>query len=44
MLATGTGGIDWSGLPYALEFYGVTDVEGLLMRIAAIRAHKRSED
>ena len=37
LLANGTGGIDWHGLPTACEYVGVCDVEGLLWRIEAIQ-------
>lgn len=40
LLANGTGGYDWSGLPLLVDWLGVTDVEGLLQRLAVIRTHK----
>lgn len=44
MLANGMGGIDWSGLPLVCEWLGITDIEGLLSRIAVMRAHKPPKD
>lgn len=43
LLATGSGGIDWSGLPVVAELLGVEDVEGLLTRLEVIRMHKPPE-
>jgi hypothetical protein len=40
LLANGSGGFDWSGLPLLVGWLGVRDVEGLLMRLAVIRLHK----
>lgn len=39
MIANGSGGIDWAGLPYAVAFYGVRDIAGLLTRLQIIRRH-----
>lgn len=38
-ISNGNGGLDWSALHLATEFYGLTDVEGLIERVLAIRAH-----
>ena len=40
LLATGSGGIDFAGLELAAEWLGVTDIDGLLTRLAVIRTHK----
>lgn len=40
LLANGMGGIDWAGLPLAVEWLGVTDVDGLIHRLQVIKAHK----
>lgn len=39
LLANGAGGIDWAGLPLLCGWLGVTDVEGLMLRLVAIRMH-----
>lgn len=44
LLTNGTGGIDWSGLPYVCEFLGVQDVEELIERLLVIKTHKPNED
>lgn len=33
------GGIDWAALPVIVEILGVNDVESLVRRLIAIRAH-----
>lgn len=40
LLANGSGGIDWSGLPLLAGYYGIDDVQGLMQRIAAIKLYK----
>lgn len=40
LLANGTGGYDWGGLPLMVDWLGVSDVEGLMQRLAVIRSHK----
>ena len=40
MLANGMGGIDWSGLPLAVEMLGVSEVEALVHRLVIIKSHK----
>ena len=37
LLGNGMGGIDWSGMPWAIEFLEVTDVLGLITRLHAIK-------
>lgn len=34
------GGIDWQGLDLVTELFGITDVEGLVQRLAVIKLHK----
>ena len=40
LLATGTGGLDWAGLPAVAEWLGVTDLDGLLTRLEVIKMHR----
>lgn len=44
MLANDMGGLDWAGLPLVCTWLGVTDIDGLLHRIAVIKAHKPPDD
>ena len=44
MLANGSGGIDWAGLPLACEMYGVRDVETLIQRLVVIKTHRPPKD
>jgi hypothetical protein len=44
MLANGQGGLDWSGLPYALALFGVREVEPLLHRLIVIKTWKPRKD
>lgn len=39
-LATGQGGIDLSRLELAMEWLGITDVDGLMQRLYVIRTHR----
>jgi len=39
MLANGSGGIDWAGLPLACYLYAVADVELLIRRLLIIKLH-----
>ena len=41
MLQNGMGGIDWSGLPAAVEFHGVNDVEALIDALMIIKGHEK---
>lgn len=43
MLANGMGGLDWAGLPLAVELYGVRDVELLVHALLAIKTHQPPE-
>lgn len=40
MLANGMGGLDWSGLPFAAEFFGARDLEALTERLLVIKLHR----
>ncbi len=40
MLCNGMGSIDWSGLPFAVEWLGVDDVEGLVEGLMTIKSHR----
>ena len=44
MLANGSGGLDWAGLPLACALYGVRDVQMLLHRILVIKLHRTDKD
>jgi hypothetical protein len=44
MLNNGMGGIDWAGLPVAVELYRVRDVEGLVERLLVAKAYKKPAD
>lgn len=46
MLANGSGGIDWAGLPLACALFGVRDVTGLVERLRVIKAYdaKRADE
>jgi hypothetical protein len=43
-LHNGQGGIDWAGLDLHVAWLGVSDVEGLLHRLAVIKAHRPEKD
>lgn len=40
MLENGADAIDWSGLPMAVAYVGICDVEGLIQRLQIIKAHR----
>jgi hypothetical protein len=40
MLSNGSGGIDWQGLPLAVEMYGVDDVEALIEGLLVVKTYK----
>jgi hypothetical protein len=40
MLHNGSGGIDWQGLPLAVEMFGVDDVEALIEGLLVVKTHK----
>jgi len=44
LLKTGTGGINWAGLPLVAGWLGITDLDGLLDRIATIVLYKPSTE
>lgn len=37
------GGLDWAGLPLVCGWLGVQDVDGLMQRLAQIKAHRKAE-
>ncbi len=43
-LKNGQGGIDWAGLPAMLEWFGVSDVAGLLQRLIVIKTYSKPTD
>lgn len=44
LLANGMGGIDWGGLPLLAGWMGVTDIDGLMQRLVAIRMHQPNRE
>jgi hypothetical protein len=38
-----SGGIDWAGLPLIVGLLGITDIDGLMIRLQAIKAYTRKE-
>ena len=40
LLSNGMGGLDWAGLPLAVELLGITDVEALLEALLVIKTHR----
>lgn len=38
------GGIDWAGLPLVCGWLGVQDAEGLMQRLALIKAHRKADE
>jgi hypothetical protein len=44
LLKTGSGGMDWSGLPLVAGWMGITDLDGLLERLAVILQHHRTRE
>jgi hypothetical protein len=43
ILANGSGGLDFSGLPYVVARFGIKDVAGLIDRLEVIKNHKPPE-
>lgn len=41
LLANGMGGLDWAGLPLVCGWLGIEDHEGLMQRLALIKAHRK---
>lgn len=37
------GGIDWAGLPIVVDLLGISDIDGLILRLQTIKAHQRKE-
>lgn len=44
LLKTGSGGIDWAGLPLVAGLMGITDIDGLFERLTIILQHHRNKD
>lgn len=44
MLGNGMGGIDWSGLDFAVEKFEISDVDGLIDRLTWIKNHEPPEE
>jgi len=44
LLKTGTGGLNWAGLPIVAGWLGCTDLDGLLDRLAIIALHKPTKE
>lgn len=44
LLKTGSGGIDWNGLPLIAGWMGITDIDGLIERLAVILQHHRNRE
>lgn len=44
LLANGSGGIDWAGLPVICAYLGITDVEPLIHAIGVIKSHRPASD
>ncbi len=40
LLANGSGGINWAGLPYVCTWLGITDVDALFYRLEQIRSYQ----
>jgi len=40
LLANGSGGLDWAGLPLVAGWLGVRDLDGLLHRLSVIKLHR----
>lgn len=44
MLTNGNGGVDWSALPFACSYYGVSDIDGLVQRLMVIKQYSHTKD
>lgn len=44
LLCNGMGGIDWAGFHLVATTLGVTDIEGLIDRLAVIKRHQPETD
>ncbi len=44
LLKTGTGGLDWAGLPLVAGLLGITDIDGLFDRLTVILTHHRTKE
>lgn len=43
LAANGMGSVDWQSVPMLAAWFGVSDVEGLMHRLAVIRLHRKQE-
>lgn len=43
-LHNGSGAVQWSALPLAVEYFGVRDIEGLLDRLFIMQCYQRPEE
>lgn len=43
MMQNGMGGLDWSALPLAIEYFEIDDVDDLLFRLMTIKAYRPPE-
>ena len=43
MLQNGMGGLDWSALPLAVEYFEVDDIDDLVYRLMTIKGYKPPE-
>lgn len=44
MLANGSGGIDWAGLPIVVELLGVQELDPFIRMLTAIKNHRPEGD
>jgi hypothetical protein len=43
MLSNDQGGVDWSGLPLAVNLFCITDIEALINHLVVIKLHKKKD-
>jgi hypothetical protein len=43
MLSNGQGGLDWSGLPLAVNLFCIADIEALINHLMVIKLHKTKD-
>lgn len=44
MLANGTGGLDWAGLPLVAALLGIDDLAAFVLRLTTIKNHRPQGD
>lgn len=44
LLANGMGGIDWAGLPFVVEWLGVSDLQGLMQRLSILLSYRKPSE